>query len=509
MSLQQVVVSASAPSSQSTTPGSILFHDIVTGTSLASFKQSTAAQNCTALINTRAALGGLILSAQRDKSLLHVYSFQKDQVFLKVVLPERLSCLSVDRRGQFCAAGTAQGRIYIWEIASGIMYNSWEAHYRQVTVLRFTPDGEALLSGSEDSGITVWSVFRLLDDSLRSEIPEAYVHLPDHTLPITDIACGFGSFPSCRVLTASTDHSVKLWDLASKSLLTTYQFPHAITCIAWDATESLFFAASADGSIHQVNLFRTRIDKTRGPVAEAAGVAGVNDILSVAEDDPNANNRRLVSVGEPITALSLSLTGALLLAGTAVGNVHVYDVPSHQLLRTINAHPGPGLAVTHLTTLLKPPDLVGHVRLGGDKDGGIPVRSVVPFQRMLEARLRDAHEVTMMLQHAPKGTTHESVTAYPRDELLCDWELFTQPRPAAENDAPPAAQPAEYVVELEEEVARLKTQLARAKGINDVMWETLIQNVSAQGKEMAAPDLPESREGDIDGRGRKRGKTKA
>jgi WD40 repeat protein len=40
------------------------------------------------------------------------------------------------------------------------MYNSWDAHYRQVTVLRFTLDGEALLSGSDDSGITVWSVFR-------------------------------------------------------------------------------------------------------------------------------------------------------------------------------------------------------------------------------------------------------------------------------------------------------------------------------------------------------------
>jgi|SRR5216683_1935250 len=109
------------------------------------------------------------------------------------------------------------------------MYNSWEAHYRRITVLRFTPDGEALLSGSEDSGITVWSVFRsasilitsppphvsktsyrLLDDSVRDEIPEAYAHLSDHTLPITDIACGFGPFPSCRVLTASTDHSVKV-----------------------------------------------------------------------------------------------------------------------------------------------------------------------------------------------------------------------------------------------------------------------------------------------------------
>ncbi len=40
------------------------------------------------------------------------------------------------------------------------MYNSWDAHYRQVTVLRFTHDGAALLSGSEDSGVSVWSVSR-------------------------------------------------------------------------------------------------------------------------------------------------------------------------------------------------------------------------------------------------------------------------------------------------------------------------------------------------------------
>ena len=289
----------------------------------------------------------------------------------------------------------------------------------------------------------------------------------------------------------------------------------------------------------------------------------MSDVLSISEDDSNASKRRLLSVGcvtpslryrpssriiqpypnlpfrEPVTSLSLSLTGALLLAGTAAGNVHVYDVPSHQLLRTINAHSGPGLAVTFLTTLLKPPDLVGHVRLGGDKDCGIPVRPVVPFQRMREARPREAHEVTMMLPHAQKvcctnlprgkkknsdaqalvvlrqGTTHESVTGYSREELLRDWEHFVQPRPLAENDGgtlPAAARPdARTSSELEEEVARLKAQLARAKGINDVMWETLMQSVAAQGKEvMAAPDqIPDSQEDTTDGRERKRGRTKA
>ena len=79
-----------------------------------------------------------------------------------------------------------------------------------------------------------------------------------------------------------------------------------------------------------------------------------------------------------------------------------------------------------------------------------------------------------------------------------------------ENDALSAPQMDGRVTELEDEVARLKSQLARAKGINDVMWETLTQNAAAQGKELAAPDqVPDSHEDAADGRERKRGKTKA
>lgn len=39
------------------------------------------------------------------------------------------------------------------------------------------------------------------------------------------------------------------------------------------------------------------------------------------------------------------------------------------------------------------------------------------------------------------------------------------------------------VTELESEVARLKEQLGKAKGINDVMWETVVQRLVAEGKE--------------------------
>jgi pre-rRNA-processing protein IPI3 len=74
--MREVILTASGPIS---TPqsGSILFHDILNGSSLASFKQTSASKNCTAIVNSTGAQGGLMLAVQPDKSLLNVYSFQK------------------------------------------------------------------------------------------------------------------------------------------------------------------------------------------------------------------------------------------------------------------------------------------------------------------------------------------------------------------------------------------------------------------------------------------------
>lgn len=99
--------------------------------------------------------------------------------------------------------------------------------------------------------------------------------------------------------------------------------------------------------------------------------------------------------------MTISLTGSSLLVGTEGGLVHLYDVTSHQLLRTISSHKGG--AVTFLRSILKPIDLVGHVSLSlhvngaTDAKDAIPVRPVLPFQRTKDAKLRDAHEVTAML----------------------------------------------------------------------------------------------------------------
>lgn len=104
-------------------------------------------------------------------------------------------------------------------------------------------------------------------------------------------------------------------------------------------------------------------------------------------------------------AMTFSLTGSSLLVGTEGGLIHLYDVASHQLLRTISSHKGG--TITFLRSVLKPIDLVGHVsfslQVNGMTDAKdvIPVRPIQPFQRIKDTNLRDAHEVTIMLPAAP------------------------------------------------------------------------------------------------------------
>ncbi|KAJ7355605.1 WD40 repeat-like protein [Mycena albidolilacea] len=497
--LRETIVCAVTPA---TGPGAIAVHDLQTGSTLASFKQTNAALHSTAVVQSQNGQGGFLLAAQHDKSILHVYNFQKDQVSLKIVLPEKLSCITVDHSGEFCAGGTSQGRIYLWEIASGILFNSWDAHYRQVTVLKFTHDGAALLSGSEDSGVSVWSVSRMLDDDVASDLPLPYCVLSDHTLPVTDIACGIGAFPNCRVLSSSVDHSVKLWDISSQTLLTTFQFPQPISCLAWDLTERMFFAASKDGSIHQMNLFRQREDKSGGHAMEAIGGAGVTDIIRAGDNDQTkAQKRRLITVGEPVVSITISLTSTLLLAGTSTGIIHIYDIPSHQLLRSISTHKG--FSIAHLATMLKPPDLIGHVSLSinaGHSSESTPVRHVAPFQRMRDAKSRDAHDITMILP-VQDNVYEDEGSVYTAEALLRDHDFFVQPAASAGQNAVSLQS---KVNELETEVARLREQLGKAKGVNDIMWETVVQKVVSHGKEKESDKQSTGAE---DERRRKRGRT--
>ncbi|KAG8932750.1 Pre-rRNA-processing protein ipi3 [Tulasnella sp. 418] len=484
MKLQEVIICSLTPVSSAQGSGYIALHDIQTGTSLASFKQTSCGSNLASFIRTGAGQGGLILTAQSEKPLLHVYSFQKDQLHLKIVLPEKLSCITTDPLGHYCAGGTPNGRIYLWEIASGILFNTFEAHYRCINVLRFTLDGAALVSGSEDSGVSVWAMARLLDNNLQYEIPTPYCMFSDHTLSVTDIQCGIGNFPKCRILTSSLDNSCKLWDIETRTLLTTFLFPKPLSLLAFDRSERTFFAASSDGSIHQVNLFREPKDKFgRGVgVSEAVGGLGPGDPIRISDevDDSGPTTKRLISVGKPISSLAISLTSSNLLVGTSTGHLEIYDIPSHQLIRTISTHQG--YSITNITTMLKPPDLIGHTTLGsGSHHDAIPVKPISSFQRVKDQVSRDVHEVPIIL---PVPLDQEPPYHISPNLGISEGMQYFMNLQSESADAS-SAQLQSRVSQLEAEVSSLRQSLSKAKGLSDAMWEVVVNKMlnSDQGED--------------------------
>lgn len=95
--------------------------------------------------------------------------------------------------------------------------------------------------------------------------------------------------------------------------------------------------------------------------------------------------------------MSISINAINLLVGTESGLIHIYDTLSHQLIRTITNHKGQ--PIIRLKSIIKPNDLTGHIRIGetsGSRED-IPIRPVMPFQRVRDPKARENHEVMVLL----------------------------------------------------------------------------------------------------------------
>lgn len=192
-----------------------------------------------------------------------------------------------------------------------------------------------------------------------------------------------------------------------------------------------------------------------------------------------------------MASLTLSLTGSVLLVGTNNGLIQLYDVPSHQLVRTINTRQG--FPVTHLSTMIKPTDLVGqmNVTLGFATEATLPTRPIASFHRTRDLASRDAHEVQMMplvsrdepvsslsnvfrlVPHLHRGWLQILPTALPAYDFARDHRFFTEQAGSSESSQSLQVR----VAELEDELARVRQNLSKAKGFNDAMWDTVVSGV--------------------------------
>ena len=91
---------------------SILLHDLHNSNHIQTFRQSVTAQNGLAITASKAQF----LAAQLERGIVHVYSWGKDTVTSKIVLPEKIRSLKMSSSGTWCVGGSETGRLFLWEV---------------------------------------------------------------------------------------------------------------------------------------------------------------------------------------------------------------------------------------------------------------------------------------------------------------------------------------------------------------------------------------------------------
>ncbi|MBW0474931.1 hypothetical protein O181_014646 [Austropuccinia psidii MF-1] len=400
----------------------------------------------------------------------------------KLVPPGRMVVVALSGSGAYLATGSADGTVMLWEFSTGTLLATFDAHYKALTCLEFSQDEAALVTASEDSLCSVWSISTLIDESMDSSLSHTpYSIFSDHALPISDLHISAGCFPDIRVFTASLDKTIKIWSplYPASPLLSTFAIPGPAHYLAVDPLERFILVSYAspnkDGSANAqpiqsdpkqaINHFDSsalpnpsstiRIIPLFSRPTHAARQGGVSLTHAstgfVHQNGCNSDETTYTSPpGTPITALHLPshiTSNFILLCGLANGKIVHLSIPSLQPLGQTNPPTSTANGidpVVYISTFPRPPDLLrsySGVRQISDTAAGsvtsnhilIPARPVGALGRIVgrsgdALRVPDSTSDSNHRKHCQNLTTMLKIGLSPIHDLnLTESDPFSLP----------------------------------------------------------------------------------
>ena len=147
--------------------------------------------------------GRVLLTASRDGSV-RAWDLVRYRNFRTFTAPTRLafSCLAVDPSGEIVCAGSHDSfNVHLWSVQTGQLLDQLAGHEGPVASLAFAPNGSALVSGSWDHTVRVWSVFGRAQTSEPLQLQ-------------ADVLCVAVRPDSRQVAVATLDGELTFWSLA-------------------------------------------------------------------------------------------------------------------------------------------------------------------------------------------------------------------------------------------------------------------------------------------------------
>jgi WD40 repeat protein len=226
--------------------------------------------------------------------------------------------LATSADGKWAAIGEENGKIRIFEVATGKLAKTLEGHSGAATGVAFTADGTKLVSGSQDKTFRVWNVadqkelvkietpapvnavalvaegktiatgggdniIRLyaLPDAQPAEAPKPLFELSGHAGPVTSLAAiGKGE----KLLSGSKDGNLKTWDVAAGKADKNMAHGAPIEAVAVRADGKRFVSVSANNTARLWNgEDQKQIAEVKGDLRAVLKAAEVTRAVALAK----------------------------------------------------------------------------------------------------------------------------------------------------------------------------------------------------------------------------------
>jgi small GTP-binding protein len=198
--------------------------------------------------------------------------------------------------GQCVLSGSDDNTVHVWEVESGLCLRVLEGHTDSVLSVAWSADGQRALTGSSDETVRVWEV----------ESGRCLRVLEGHTDSVWSVAW---SADGQRALSGSHDETVRVWEVDSGRCLRVLEgHTYGVNSVAWSADGQSALSGSDD---HEIRVWEVQ----RGLC------------LRVLEGHTNS-----------VSSVALSADGQRALSGSSDHTIRVWEVESGRCLRVLEGH---------------------------------------------------------------------------------------------------------------------------------------------------------------------------
>ncbi|WP_437873036.1 TIR domain-containing protein [Sorangium sp. So ce363] len=250
----------------------------------------------------------------------------------------RVNACAISPDGQRIVSASDDSTLKAWDLATGKLLSTLEGHVWSVNACAISPDGERIVSASNDRTLKVWD---LATGKLLST-------LVGHFWSVN--ACAIGP-DGQRIVSASNDRTLKVWDLATGKLLSTLEgHSGRVKACAISPDGQRIVSASDDKTLKVWDLATGKLLSTlEGHVwsVNACAISPDGQRIVSASDDRtlkvwDLGTGKLLSTLEghvwSVNACAISPDGQRIVSASNDKTLKVWDLGTGKLLSTLEGH---------------------------------------------------------------------------------------------------------------------------------------------------------------------------